>query len=170
MKMSNSHTSTSEIFPPRKFVAAFGVIVALVFGGIPVVFANGTPNDEIRTENATIAKPKTAQSGGEEVPAATVANGARLRLRYIPHSVRSEIIQSENVAVHYSLGELQDDGVVGWTALFIVYDKPIGGTQIHVDIEGGPAPSYEIKKQTGRAILILYYGSLADKVVDIEAM
>jgi hypothetical protein len=99
---------------------------------------------------------------------------ARLRVRYSPNTPTPEIIRNENVLKPGSLqftqdgAESSDPRQVKWTLLILTFERPPTVTNLRVSFEGGNLP-YETKGLNSRNAIILIQGTIADKIVDVEA-
>jgi hypothetical protein len=97
---------------------------------------------------------------------------ARLRIRFPESSLAAEALQKKNISAHYSLALAKSDSPVpeiGWTALYIIFERRFSNNpRFRIRVETDPAPVHEIKYSSPRGAIIMFTGSLFNKVVDVE--
>jgi hypothetical protein len=168
------------ILSHRPIFIAFGIAVFLATAVISVAseylwFSSAitsrdneirSRDNEIRIKNATIENLLNSHSSPVSSDSTAVqTTKARLRVRYIPNSVQTEVLQSENIHKQTSLGLPTGE----WTLLVVVFDRPIPVDHFRVNIEGPSPPSIDIRTRLPRFALIIFEGPLANRIVDVEA-
>jgi len=147
-----------------------GVIGAALFIGVALTGAIW----QSRTYAATVETPSTTSIPPDPQTGSKVT--ARLRLHYTTNPITSEILQTDNVAIHYTLAFLLDGtsateptkALVKWSNLIIVFDRPISSTGLRTRFDSGASLIYEVTKMSSRLAIIRFEGSLAEKAIDIE--
>ncbi len=149
------------------------ILIALFIGVAGLIMREVRASNE-PSPSATIS-PATANHSGKPADAKEGQKvTARLRVRYAPNSPTPEIIQSDNVLKPSSM-QFAEDGTestdpvrIKWTMVMLTFDRTLTVPNIRILFEGGVL-AYEVRTFTPRNAVILFRGSIGDKIVDIEA-